>query len=258
MLLLGLTGSIASGKSTVSRLLSSPPYNLPIIDADVLAREVVLPGTSGFRQIVAHFSGTTPDLLLADGTLDRSVLGRRVFGDDEAHRKDRAVLNGIVHPLVRRKMWRRILSAYARGCWAVVLDVPLLFEAGMHRFCGGCLVVSVDEETQMARLMEREKGRGMTFEEARRRVGSQMSAREKEVLLEAYFGDRGWVARNDGGFEELEKEVAKVMMEVRKGREGWWKWVLWGCPPLAVLVGLWTIVVNRKRRKQWERRTAKL
>lgn len=110
MLLIGLTGSISTGKSTVSAILSSPPHNLPIIDADLLARQVVEPGTKGHAAIVSHFGPSTPDLLGADGRLDRAVLGRRVFGDDPAQRRDRGVLNKIVHPLVRREMYPPLLS----------------------------------------------------------------------------------------------------------------------------------------------------
>ncbi|KAL2164429.1 hypothetical protein VTH06DRAFT_3645, partial [Thermothelomyces fergusii] len=108
MLLIGLTGSIATGKSTVSALLSQPPYSLPIIDADLLARQVVEPGTRGYREIVAYFGPSTPDLLVPAGPdmpedgptgqgrpLNRPALGRRVFGDDEQRRRDRAALNAI-------------------------------------------------------------------------------------------------------------------------------------------------------------------
>ncbi|KAK5988923.1 Dephospho-CoA kinase CAB5 [Cladobotryum mycophilum] len=115
MLLIGLTGSIATGKSTVSSMLSSPPHSLPIIDADVLARKVVEPGTKGYDAIVKHFGPTTPDLLVPasesmpengpDGKgrpLNRPALGKRVFGDSEELQRDRAVLNGIVHPAVLR------------------------------------------------------------------------------------------------------------------------------------------------------------
>lgn len=122
MLLLGLTGSIATGKSTVSNLLRSPPYNIPIIDADVIARKVVEPGTPGYNKIVSYFGPSTPDLLLPasdpicgglekgkDGKgrpLNRPALGKRVFGMEEGRVKDRAVLNGIVHPAVRTEMRR--------------------------------------------------------------------------------------------------------------------------------------------------------
>jgi dephospho-CoA kinase len=122
MLLLGLTGSIATGKSTVSNTLRAPPYNLPIIDADVIARKVVEPGQPAYNKIVKYFLPTTPDLLLPaedeacggkemgkEGKgrpLNRPALGKRVFGMDEGRVKDRGVLNGIVHPAVRGEMRR--------------------------------------------------------------------------------------------------------------------------------------------------------
>ena len=131
MLLVGLTGSIATGKSSVSSLLRSPPYNLPIIDADILARKVVEPGTPGYKKILDYFGPSTPDLLLPpenelsggkemgkDGKgrpLNRPALGRRVFGGEEERVKDRKVLNGIVHPAVRREMWRSMVGGISWG-----------------------------------------------------------------------------------------------------------------------------------------------
>jgi dephospho-CoA kinase len=125
MLLLGLTGSIATGKSTVSQILRSPPHNLPIIDADVLAREVVEPGTPGYKKIVDYFGPTTPDLLLPTDDpqckglengpngkgrpLNRPALGRAVFGSELSKVKARSVLNGIVHPAVRKAMWKAVV-----------------------------------------------------------------------------------------------------------------------------------------------------
>jgi len=103
MLLIGLTGSISTGKSTVSKFLSND-HALPVIDADELARKVVEVGTPGHTAIVGYFSESTPGLLNEDGTLNRAILGRRVFGDDPERKKDRGVLNGIVHPLVRKEM----------------------------------------------------------------------------------------------------------------------------------------------------------
>lgn len=127
MLLLGLTGSIATGKSTVSQILSSAPHNLPIIDADVLARKVVEPGTAGYKAIVNYFAPTTPDLLLPaddplskgeDGPggkgrpLNRPALGRAVFGSDPDKVKARHVLNGIVHPAVRKAMFKAVVCTF--------------------------------------------------------------------------------------------------------------------------------------------------
>lgn len=122
MLLLGLTGSIATGKSTVSNLLRSEPYSLPIIDADVLARKVVEPGTAGYKKIVDYFGPSTPDLLLPpedplcggqelgkDGKgrpLNRPALGRRVFGSDAQREKDRKMLGSFIHPAVGKEIWK--------------------------------------------------------------------------------------------------------------------------------------------------------
>ncbi|KAI5780929.1 dephospho-CoA kinase-domain-containing protein [Geopyxis carbonaria] len=248
MLVLGLTGSIATGKSTVANLLRS--HDLPIIDADVLARLVVARGTPGFAAIVRHFAPTTPDLLTPAGDLDRAALGHRVFGDSEQVRKDRAVLNGIVHPAVRRAMATAVAKAWLRGEWCVVVDVPLLFEAGLDMFCGGVLVVATSEETQLRRLVERD-GRGE--EEARSRVQSQMRVGEK-VERAKRWGSRGWVVDNDGSREELEKRVATVVRELAKGRKGWWTRLLWLISPLGVLVGIYRVLANWVRLRETRRR----
>ena len=188
MLLIGLTGNIATGKSTVARLLSSPPYSLPLIDADVLAREVVLPGTPGYRKIVEYFGPTTPDLLLLSPSpspekaqtapqpqspqkqpstpspkpspsqppLDRAALGRRVFGSTPSRKRDRAVLNSIIHPAVRRAIFYKILYYYLLGHWALVLDIPLLYESSLDPYVSFVLLVASSAETQMRRLRGRD------------------------------------------------------------------------------------------------------
>jgi dephospho-CoA kinase len=262
MLLLGLTGSIATGKSTVSSILSQPPYSLPIIDADVLARKVVEPGTSGYSKILAHFSSTTPDLLLkqpdaldADfsrgAPLNRPALGRRVFGDSEERRKDRAVLNGIVHPAVRLEMYKQLLKCYLKGCWAVVLDVPLLFESGLDTLCGTVLVVAVRNPViQMKRLRERDPH--LTQEDAENRVKSQGDVREKARRCEARGQGSGVLVWNDGGKEDLKKEIDRVMSEVCKASPRWWAWLLLLCPPLAGLAGLWSYHRGQVINRNWE------
>lgn len=256
MLLLGLTGSIATGKSTVSNILRAPPYSLPIIDADVIAREVVEPGTSAYDKIVAYFGATTPDLLLPktdDGKgrpLNRPALGRRVFGDTDERKKDRAVLNGIVHPAVRMEMYRQLLRCYLRGCWAVVLDVPLLFESGLDTLCGTVMVVAVrDPAIQMKRLRERDAH--LTAEDAENRVMSQGDIREKAKRCEARGDGKGVVVWNDGGREELKSEIERVMSTVMKGSPKWWAWLLLLVPPLAGWAGLWTYYRNMKVNKEW-------
>ncbi|KFH41792.1 Dephospho-CoA kinase-like protein [Hapsidospora chrysogenum ATCC 11550] len=270
MLIIGLTGSIATGKSTVSSILRSPPHSLPVVDADVIAREVVEPGTRGYRAIVKHFGPTTPDLLVPPSEdmpeqgpagkgrpLNRPALGRRVFGDSEERKRDRAVLNGIVHPAVRWAMFRRVVGCYLHGHWAVVLDIPLLFESKLDRFCGVTAVVAVrDPAVQMRRLRERDAH--LSAQEAEDRVRSQADVRVKAAQSEARGEGRGIVLWNDGTREELEGEVARAVEGMRRGNDGLWSWVLLACPPLAVAVAAWRIWENGRLRKEWERRQSKL
>ncbi|KAK6595630.1 dephospho-CoA kinase [Botrytis cinerea] len=228
MLLIGLTGSIATGKSTVSSILSQAPYSLPIIDADLLARKVVEPGTPGYNKIVAHFSPTTPDLLLPpspdhDNTkgapLNRPALGRRVFGI---------------------------------GCWAVVLDVPLLFESGIDAICGTVLVVAVrDPKIQMQRLRDRDSH--LTEEDAENRVKSQGDVREKAKRCQARGEGHGLVVWNDEGKDELKIELQKVMESIQGKSPRWWAWLLLLCPPLAGLAGIWNYWRNLTINKEWKR-----
>ncbi|CAD6445081.1 859a7f81-af57-459e-8ae3-3796f4a7d190 [Sclerotinia trifoliorum] len=261
MLLIGLTGSIATGKSTVSSILSQPPYSLPVIDADLLARKVVEPGTPGYQKIVAHFSSTTPDLLLPPSPdhdnkkgapLNRPALGRRVFGDTEERKRDRAVLNGIVHPAVRREMYKELLRCYLKGCWAVVLDVPLLFESGIDVICGTVLVVAVrDPKIQMQRLRDRDAH--LTEEDAENRVKSQGDVREKAKRCQARGESCGLVVWNDEGKDELKMELQKVMETIQGKSPRWWAWLLLLCPPLAGLAGIWNYWRNTVINKEWKR-----
>jgi len=259
MILLGLTGSLATGKSTVSRLLSAPPHSLPIIDADLLARQVVEPGTYGYKQILSCFLRTTPDLLLdepPDGQgkgrpINRAALGRRVFGSEPGRVRDRKVLNEIVHPLVRLAMAREIVYYHVLGHWAVVLDIPLLFESGLDIFCSVVLMVAVsDAEVQMKRLRQRDKG--LSEQEARDRVGSQMGVEEKVERTRARDEKRGKVVMNDWGKEELERNVRRVIGEVRDDREGRaWRWWLWQSPLGAAGWGAWEAYRSWRTKRRW-------
>lgn len=129
---MGLTGGIATGKSTVSSVLKS--HNIPIIDADVIARQVVLPGTRSLRKIVRAFG---PEVLLSDGSLDRKKLGSIIFADEHKRKQ----LNSIVHPAVRRAMLWEVVKCWVRGEKWCILDVPLLIEGPLWRFVGLVVVV---------------------------------------------------------------------------------------------------------------------
>ncbi|RDA91923.1 hypothetical protein CP533_1287 [Ophiocordyceps camponoti-saundersi (nom. inval.)] len=264
MLLIGLTGSIATGKSTVASLLALPPHSLPIVDADVLARRVVEPGTSGYDAIVRHFGPSTPDLLVEasesmpargpDGKgrpINRPALGRRVFGDSEERTRERAVLNAIVHPAVRLEMFKAIVGCYLCGHWAVVVDVPLLFESRLHRFCGATIVVAVaDAETQMRRLMARDSH--LSRQDAEHRVRSQVGVRLKAARCAARGPGRGLVLWNDGSKQELAESLDKAMATLRRERPSWWSWLLLFCPPLTLVVAAWRLWENVRIDRRWE------
>ncbi|KAI9674947.1 MAG: hypothetical protein M1822_009009 [Bathelium mastoideum] len=262
MLIIGLTGSIATGKSTVSNLLRSPPYSLPVIDADVLARKVVEPGTPGYKAIISHFKSTTPDLLQSaeecggengptgkGRPLNRPALGRRIFGDSEERQRDRKVLNGIVHPAVRWEMYKLMAYYYATGHWAVVLDIPLLFESGWERFCGCIIVVAVsDPAVQMERLRMRDSH--LTEEDARNRVGSQTDVREKAKRAQARGKGWGEVVWNDSSQEHVKDEVHKVITDIRSRSPKWWSWLLlW--PPVGIAAASWSFLRSWQMQKQW-------
>lgn len=266
MLLLGLTGSIATGKSTVSSILSSPPYSLPIIDADKLARQVVEPGTSGYSAILAHFSPLVPDLLLPasdplnggreDGPkgkgryLNRPALGRAVFGEgNDANRK---VLNGIVHPAIRQAFFKAIVYYWVTGHWAVVLDVPLLFESNWEARCGSILVVAVsDPKIQMERLRARDAH--LSEEDAKNRVAAQVDVREKARRAEARGKGWGAVVWNDGDKQELEREIARAMQEIQGTCPGWWAKICWLMPPVGLASAGYTYWKSGQMAKAWER-----
>ncbi|KAJ5586663.1 Dephospho-CoA kinase [Penicillium hispanicum] len=262
MLIIGLTGSIATGKSTVSSILSSAPYSLPIIDADIIARKVVEPGTAGYKAIVNYFGPSTPDLLLDNASttprgkpLNRPALGRRVFGDTEERKRDRQVLNGIIHPAVRWEVYKALVYYYVRGQWAVVLDVPLLFESGMDLICGTVIVVGVhDPAVQMGRLRARDAH--LTAEDAENRVRSQGDVRMKAAQAE-FRGTttaRGVVVWNDSDQAELERAVKGAMVSIAASSPRWWAWALLVAPPVGFGIAAWNLVVNLATQKGWERK----
>lgn len=147
-------------------------------------------------------------------------------------------------------MYIQLLKCYLRGCWAVVLDIPLLFESRLDVLCGTVMVVAVrDPEVQMRRLMERDGH--LTREDAEDRVGSQGDVREKARRCEARGEGRGVVVWNDGGKKELRGEIEKVMEVVRGSSPRWWAWLLLLCPPLGGLIGVWTYWRNTVINKRW-------
>ncbi len=190
----GLTGGIGSGKSTVSAILAE--LGAVVIDADLIAREVVAAGTPGLARVVEAFG---PQVLTADGEMDRAAVGRIVFADAERRR----VLEGIVHPLVFERYAEREASAPADAI--VVHDVPLLAESGRAETFDAVLVVDVPVETQVERLL---RDRQMSREDAEARIAAQ-ATREQRRAIATHVLD------NTGTREDLRQQVTEVFDELR-------------------------------------------
>ncbi|WP_433888770.1 dephospho-CoA kinase [Streptomyces sp. CA-111067] len=194
MLKIGLTGGIGAGKSEVARLLAS--YGAILVDSDRISREVVEPGTAGLAAIVAEFG---PDVLAADGTLDRPKLGRIVFADEDR----RKALNAIVHPLVGARSAE--LQKQAGPGDIVAHDVPLLTENGLAPLYDLVIVVDADPATQLDRLVRQ---RGMAEDEARSRMAAQATRAERLAVADL-------VIDNDGPLAALEPQVRAVWERLR-------------------------------------------
>lgn len=195
MLLVGLTGGIASGKSTVGRMLAQA--GVPVVDADLLAREAVLPGSAALTAIVARFG---PGILLADGGLDRKRLGAIVFTDDAARRD----LNAIVHPSVAALAMEKLGALRDAGHAVAVYEVPLLFESGLEGMMDKTLLVALPLDVQRARLMARD---GISAAEADARIAAQLSLAEKRKRADV-------VIENDGTIEELARHLGEAWREL--------------------------------------------
>jgi dephospho-CoA kinase len=193
MFLVGLTGGIASGKSTVAAMLSK--YDNEIIDADEIAREVVLPGTVGLSKVVAEFG---PQILEEDGSLSRAELAKLVFEDPEK----RLTLEGILHPLIRARTLERISQSI---CDIVIYIVPLLVEAKVDYPFDLVVTIEAGSENQIQRLVE---NRGMSTEDATARIAAQATEAERVARADV---------RIDGALSltDLETEVSKLRNQMQ-------------------------------------------
>ena len=196
MLLVGLTGGIGSGKSTVARMLAE--RGAVVLDADDFARRAVDPGTPGHRAVVEAFG---PSVLNEEGAVDRAGMADLVFRDAEARRR----LEAIVHPEVAR-MFADAVRAHRDSDRVVVYAVPLLVENGLQAMFDVVVVVSAPAETRTARL----EARGMDPRDARARMAAQLPDSEREGAADV-------VVENDGSLEDLERRVDQLWTEL-KGR----------------------------------------
>ncbi|WNC16256.1 dephospho-CoA kinase [Brevibacillus brevis] len=195
-MILGLTGGIATGKSTVTGMLRE--RGIPVIDADQIAREVVEPGKPAYEAIVRHFGR---DILLEDGEINRKKLGEIVFSDEAERQK----LNAIVHPEVRRVMREEAEAAEANGADIVFMDIPLLFESKLQYMVEKIVLVYAPADMQLARMMERDE---LEEEQAHKRLKAQFPIDQKKK-------DADFLIDNSTTREETERQVEKLLAELR-------------------------------------------
>ncbi len=199
MQVIGLTGGIASGKSTAARTLAE--LGARIVDADQVAREIVAPGQPALAEIVRAFGR---DMLLPDGTLDRKKLGALVFADADKRR----MLNAITHPRIGMETQARLQKLRDEGVPVVIYEAALLVENGVHKALDGLIVVACDEATQLERLVDRD---GFTEAEARARIAAQGPQAEKIAAAT-------WVVDTSGPLAETKKQLARVWEEILSRR----------------------------------------
>lgn len=196
MKLVGLTGGIASGKSTVAAILRR--LGAAVINADELAHEVIQPGREAWQEIVNHFG---PAVLQQDQAIDRRKLRDVIFNDPQARKK----LEAIIHPRVRALAEKKIRAFEAAGRAVVIYEVPLLFETQIHHWIRPVILVACDIERQKSRLQERDF---LTAAEAQKHIDAQMSLEEKRRLAD-------YTIENNGSLAELEAQVKAVLEKIK-------------------------------------------
>lgn len=195
MFKLGLTGGIATGKSTISNYLISK--NIPVLDADKIARLVVEPGTPGLSEIVDYFGDA---ILQDDHTLNRKALGKIVFSDAQARDK----LNTITHPRIQQMMTEQLAQLAKQNTPLVVLDIPLLLENHNVAGADAVMLVTIPKHVQLERLMDRDQ---LTLTEAENRITAQMPLSEKEQLAD-------YIIDNSGSITDTYKQVDQIIQQI--------------------------------------------
>lgn len=196
MKLIGLTGGIGSGKSTVAQLLVRHGWEL--VDADQIARDIVEPGQPALAELAQAFG---EDILQEDGSLDRGLLASRAFSS----REKTAVLNSITHPRINEETQARFDAARQAGADFVVYDMPLLVDKGLHKDMDATIVVDVDAEERVRRLVAY---RGLDEEDARRRIAAQIPDDVRRVVAD-------FIIDNNGPLEALDEQVEGVAEKLR-------------------------------------------
>ena len=197
MKIIGLTGGIGSGKSTVARSLQE--HGFPIVDADLIAREIVEPGQPALAELAKEFG---EDILNADGSLDRGLLASRAFTNKDTTQR----LNNITHPRINQRTQELFDEARENGAEAVIYDMPLLIDKGLHKDMDATIVVHAAEHVRLERLTTK---RGLDADDVRRRINAQIDDETRkqhaDILLD-----------NNGTEEDLTKQIADAVDKIKQ------------------------------------------
>uniref|UniRef100_T1JD75 Dephospho-CoA kinase domain-containing protein n=1 Tax=Strigamia maritima TaxID=126957 RepID=T1JD75_STRMM len=203
MFLVGLTGGIGSGKSTVAKILMD--YGIHVVDADLIAREIVEPGKPAWHKIRNEFGDS---VFLEDGTLNRAILGEIIFKDSEK----RKILNEITHPYIHRRMAWNVVTSFFKGYQFVVLDLPLMYETGTFLdYLHKTIVVFCEENLQTDRIVKRNN---YTAEEAERRIRAQLPLEQKCQRAD-------FVIDNNGSLEQTRRQTELVLEILQHSKAHW-------------------------------------
>lgn len=197
MKIIGLTGGIGSGKSTVARSLQE--HGFPIVDADLIAREIVEPGQPALAELAKEFGA---DILNADGSLDRGLLALRAFTNKDTTQR----LNNITHPRINQRTQELFDEARENGAEAVIYDMPLLIDKGLHKDMDATIVVHAAEHVRLERLTTK---RGLDVDDVRRRINAQIDddtrKQHADILLD-----------NNGTEEDLTQQIAQAVDKIKQ------------------------------------------
>ncbi|MCG7252307.1 dephospho-CoA kinase [Corynebacterium pseudodiphtheriticum] len=197
MKIIGLTGGIGSGKSTVARSLQE--HGFPIVDADLIAREIVEPGQPALAELAKEFG---EDILNADGSLDRGLLASRAFTTKDTTQR----LNDITHPRINQRTQELFDEARENGAEAVIYDMPLLIDKGLHKDMDATIVVHAAEHVRLERLTTK---RGLDVDDVRRRINAQIDDETRkqhaDILLD-----------NNGTEEDLTQQIAQAVDKIKQ------------------------------------------
>ena len=197
MKIIGLTGGIGSGKSTVARSLQE--HGFPIVDADLIAREIVEPGQPALAELTKEFGA---DILNADGSLDRGLLASRAFTNKDTTQR----LNNITHPRINQRTQELFDEARENGAEAVIYDMPLLIDKGLHKDMDATIVVHAAEHVRLERLTTK---RGLDVDDVRRRINAQIDDETRKQYADILLD-------NNGTEEDLTQQIAQAVDKIKQ------------------------------------------